>query len=246
MAWQWFHRLGSPKWFYDRTQAWLPWLGAVAIIAVAVGCIWGLGFAPPDKKQGHSFRIMYIHFPSAGLAMSGYIMMAVAGAIGLIWKMKMAFVSMKCIAPLGATFTFLCLFTGAFWGAPTWGTYWVADARIISTLLLLFLYLGVIALQESYRHNQAMADKASAILSIVGVVNIPIIYGSVDWWFTLHQPATIKLLSASTIHTSMLQPLIVTILGFYVLFAWLLIRYIRVEILHREQKTKWVKEELGV
>ena len=241
MNWQWFYRLGSPKWFYEKTTPWMPWLGVIGIGILIVGTIWGLAFAPADFKQGNSYRIIYLHVPVSFLALAGYYVMAVSGAIGLIWKMKLADMVMKSAAPIGAVLTFLALITGAIWGKPTWGTWWVWDARITSMLVLFFLYLGVIALQEAYQH-QDTANKASAILALVGTVNIPIIYKSVDWWYTLHQPATLKFTSESTIHTSMLYPLLTMIIGFYVFYAWTLLQRTRTEILKREKKTKWVRD----
>lgn len=240
MNWQWFHRLGSPRWFYEKTNAWSPWILALALILLVLGTIWGLGFAPMDSKQGNSYRIIYIHVPAAFLALAGYYVMAFAGAIGMIWKMKLSYIVMKSAAPIGAVLTFISLVTGAIWGKPTWGTWWVWDARITSMLILLFLYLGVIALQGAFQ-SRDMANKSSAILSLVGMINIPIIYKSVDWWFTLHQPATLKLTGASSIDPSMAYPLIMMIVGFYCLYAWLLMFWTRVEVLEQEKKTKWVK-----
>lgn len=239
MNWQWFHRLGSPRWFYEKTQRWSPWLGTLALILLVVGTVWGLGFAPIDSKQGNSYRIIYIHVPAAFLALAGYYVMAIAGAIGLIWKMKLSYMVMKSAAPIGAVLTFIALVTGAIWGKPTWGTWWVWDARITSMLILFFLYLGVMALQGAYQ-NQDMGNKSSAILSLVGTINIPIIYKSVDWWFTLHQPATLKLTGGSSIDPSMAYPLLVMIAGFYILYAWMLMLWTRTEILQQEQKTQWV------
>lgn len=241
MNWQWFHRLGSPKWFYEKTTPWMPWLGIIAFLLIVIGSAWGLGFAPADSKQGNSYRIIFIHVPSSFLALAGYYMMAIAGAVGLIWRMKLSFMVMKAAAPIGAVLTFIALATGAIWGKPTWGTWWEWDARITSMLILFFLYIGVIALQESYR-NQDAADKTSAILSLVGTVNIPIIYKSVDWWYTLHQPATLKLSGESSIDASMAYPLIMMIVAFYVAYAWLLLDRVRVEVLDRERKSRWVQK----
>jgi heme exporter protein C len=241
MGWQWFHRLGSPRWFYEKTTRWMPWLWALTIGGLIVGTVWGLVFAPTDFKQGHSYRIMFIHVPGSIVAMAGYYVMAIAGAIGLIWRMKLSFIVMKAAAPIGATLTFISLVTGAVWGKPTWGTYWVWDARITSVLVLFFLYLGIIALQEAYR-DQESADKTSAILALVGMVNIPIIYKSVDWWYTLHQPATLKLTEQSSISASMAYPLIWMIVAFYLAFTTLLLAYTRLEVLKREKKTRWVEE----
>ena len=243
MNWQWFHRLGSPRWFYEKTSVWLPWLSILTLTLLLVGAVWGLAFAPEDARQGNSYRIIFLHVPAAFLSLAGYYVMAIAGAVGLIWRMKLAFIVMRSAAIIGATLTFLSLITGAIWGKPTWGAWWIWDARITSMLVLLFLYLGVIALQEAYQ-NKDSANKTSAILTLVGMVNIPIIYKSVDWWFTLHQPATLKLSGASSIDSSMLYPLLTMILGFYAFYALALILYTRVEILHAEARTRWVSELL--
>jgi heme exporter protein C len=244
MNWIWFYRLGSPLWFYQTTTRWLPWLSLLAFILLATGLVWGLGFAPQDAKQGNSFRIIYMHVPASFLALAGYFLMAAAGAIGLIWKMKLSYMVMKAAAPIGAALTFLALFTGAVWGKPTWGSYWVWDARITSMLILLFLYFGVLALQYAF-HNEEAGNKASAVLALVGTVNIPIIYKSVDWWYTLHQPSTIKLTSAPSMHPDMFQPLLLMILGFYCFYVVALCLFTRVEILRRERKTTWVGDLIG-
>ncbi|MDE0876567.1 MAG: heme ABC transporter permease [Porticoccaceae bacterium] len=244
MNWVWFYRLGSPLWFYQTTTRWLPWLSLLAFILLATGLVWGLGFAPQDAKQGNSFRIIYMHVPASFLALAGYFLMAAAGAIGLIWKMKLSYMVMKAAAPIGAALTFLALFTGAVWGKPTWGSYWVWDARITSMLILLFLYFGVLALQYAF-HNEEAGNKASAVLALVGTVNIPIIYKSVDWWYTLHQPSTIKLTSAPSMHPDMFQPLLLMILGFYCFYVVALCLFTRVEILRRERKTNWVGDLVG-
>ena len=240
MNWQWFHRLGSPRWFYEKTSRWSPWLGWLTLLVLVVGVIWGLGYAPIDSKQGNSYRIIYIHVPAAFLALAGYYVMAIAGAVGLIWRMKLSFMVMRSATPIGAVLTFVSLVTGAVWGKPTWGTWWVWDARITSMLILFFLYLGVVALQGAYQ-SRDLANKASAILSLVGMINIPIIYKSVDWWFTLHQPATLKLTGESSIDPSMAYPLILMIIGFYGLYGWLLMAWTRTDILQQEQKTNWVQ-----
>lgn len=244
MGWQWFHRLGSPRWFYEKSGRWLPWLAAITVLLLSAGLVWGLAFAPMDAKQGNSFRIIYIHVPVSFLALAGYYVMAISGAVGLIWKMKLADMVLKAAAPLGAALTFLALVSGAIWGKPTWGTYWVWDARITSMLVLFFLYLGVIALQASFT-NQQVAARASAILSLVGMVNIPIIYKSVDWWYTLHQPATLKLTQNSTIHPDMFYPLLIMILAMYCFYALSLILFTRAEIVQRERQTQWVKTLSG-
>lgn len=235
-----FYRMGSPRWFYEISGKWLPWLALIAFSLITVGVVWGLAFAPPDFKQGNSYRIIYIHVPASAVAMACYMTMALAGAISLIWRMKLAEVVMKCCAPIGVGLTFIALVTGAIWGKPTWGTWWVWDARITSVLVLFFLYLGVVALYEAFENSES-ASKACAVLSLVGCVNIPIIYWSVEWWYSLHQPATLKLTEESTMHPDMLYPLLMMIGGFYCLFAVLLFLHARSEILFRERNTKWVK-----
>lgn len=239
--WTWFHRLGSPRWFYQKTQRWLPWLAVITFSLIAVGLVWGLAFAPQDARQGNSFRIIYLHVPASILALVGYYVMAIAGAVGLIWRIKLSYIVMHAAAPLGAALTFVALFTGAVWGKPTWGTYWVWDARITSMLILLFLYLGVLILRYAYNSIEA-ANKTSAILGLVGTVNIPIIYKSVDWWQTLHQPATIKFTGAPSMHPSMFAPLLVMIIGFYCFYALVLILNTRAQVLERERKASWVQD----
>ncbi len=239
--WSFFHKLGSPRWFYGISGRWLPWLIAGTLVFLVGGCIWGLLFTPPDFRQGDSFRIIYIHVPASMIAMAGYMVMATAGAVSLIWRMKLAEVALKCAAPIGAALTFLALVTGSIWGKPTWGAWWVWDARITSVLVLFFLYLGVMALYEAFENKQAAA-KACAVLSIVGAVNIPIIYWSVEWWYSLHQPATLKLMGKSSIDPSMKYPLIMTILGMYCFYVLALFLHMRAEILERDRSTQWVRE----
>jgi heme exporter protein C len=236
-----FHKLGSPRWFYGISGRWLPWLSIAALVLLGGGCVWGLLFTPPDFRQGDSFRIIYIHVPVSIVAMAAYMAMAVAAAISLIWRMKVAEIAMKCTAPIGAALTFVALVTGSIWGKPTWGTWWVWDARITSVLVLFFLYLGVIALYEAFENKQAAA-KACAVLSLVGAVNVLIIYKSVEWWYSLHQPATLKLMSKSSIDPSMKYPLIMTIFGMYCFYALALFLQMRAEILERERGTQWVRE----
>ena len=241
LQWTWFHRLGSPRWFYQKTQRWLPWLSILTLSLLITGLVWGLAFAPQDAKQGNSFRIIYLHVPASVVALAGYYIMAIAGAVGLIWRIKLSYMLMRSAAPIGAALTFIALVTGAIWGKPTWGAYWVWDARITSMLILLFLYLGVMALRHTYSSNEA-ADKASAILSLVGMVNVPIIYKSVDWWQTLHQSATIKFTGAPSMHPDMFMPLVVMIVGFYAFYVVSLLLFTRVEILRREYRASWVKQ----
>lgn len=244
MNWTFFHKLGSPKWFYDISGRWLPWLATISALLMAIGLTWGLLFAPPDYLQGNSYRIIFLHVPTAFLASAVYVMMACAGAVTLIWRVKLADVALKCMAPVGASFCLLALITGAIWGKPTWGTWWVWDARLTSVLILLFLYVGVIALRGAIR-SSTTAAKACAVLSIVGVVNIPIIKFSVQWWNTLHQGATLKLTEKPAMAPEMLWPLLISILAFYLFFTAVLLLRMRTEILNRERRTQWVQQRLG-
>ena len=236
-----YHQLGSPRYFYQISDKILPWLVFFTAILMLVGLAWALLFAPADYQQGNSFRIIYIHVPTAILAQSCYMFMAVAGAIGLIWKMKLADMVAKAIAPIGASFTLLALVTGAIWGKPTWGTWWIWDARLTSMLILFFLYISVISLHSAIPNVQNAA-KATAILTLVGVVNIPIIKFSVEWWNTLHQPATFKLTEKPAMSADMWVPLLISVLGFYGLFFSLMLLRTRCEIIDRERKSRWVRQ----
>ena len=239
--WAFYYKLGSLPWFYRFSGQIIPWLAVFSISLLLIGAVWGLAFAPEDFRQGNSFRIIYVHVPASLIAMAGYLFMAVAAGCSLIWRMKLAAIMMKCAAPIGAGMTVIGLISGSLWGKPTWGTYWVWDARLTSMLILLFLYLGVIALHEAFE-DQVSASKACAVLSLVGSVNVPIIYWSVEWWNSLHQPATIKFTEESTMHSDMLQPLLLMIVAFYCFYALLLLLHMRTEILYRERKKNWVKE----
>ena len=244
MKWTWFHQWGSPKWFYERSGRWLPWLAAAAVVLLTVGIVWGLAFAPPEKYQGNSYRIIYIHVPAAFLAQSCYLMMAVAGLVGLVWKMKLADVALQQAAPIGGWLCFIALITGAIWGKPAWGTYWIWDARLTSMLILLFLYFGVIALGNAIS-NRDSAAKACAVVAIVGVINIPIIKYSVEWWNTLHQGATIRLFGKSSMDPSMIAPLIALAFGTKLWFMGSLLARTRVAIAEAERSKDWVRRALG-
>ena len=239
--WQFFHKLGSPKWFYGIAARFMPWLLAGGILLLMAGVVWGLAFAPKDYLQGDSYRIIFIHVPAAFLAQSAYMMMAAAGLVTLVWRMKLADVFVRAVAPVGFMFTFLSLFTGAVWGKPTWGTWWVWDARLTSMLILLFLYGGVIALGKAISDEKSSA-RAVAVLVLVGVVNIPIIKYSVEWWNTLHQPATFKLTEKPSMPAEMWVPLLLSVLGLYLLFGWIACLRMQTEILFRERRTRWVRD----
>lgn len=238
-TWRWFHKLASPPHVFDLAGRLMPWFGGLALIGLLAGTVWSLGFAPPDEEQGDGYRIIFVHVPAAWLSLMTYTMMAVACGVGLIWRMKVAFVVAVAAAPLGAAFTFLSLATGSIWGQPMWGTWWTWDPRLTSQLILLFLYLGFMALNRAFR-DQRSGDRASGLLAVVGVVNVPIIHYSVDWWHSLHQPATIAKFGAPSIDTAMLLPLLVMAAGFSCYFAWLLLARIRSELLLREVRSAWV------
>lgn len=223
--------LANPTVFLGLTGKVLPWLAALTAALFATGLY--LSFAaPPDYQQGETVRIMFIHVPSAWLAMFCYTTIAISSIGSLIWRHPLADVSAKAAAPIGAAFTFLALVTGSLWGKPMWGTYWVWDARLTSVLVLFFLYLGLIALWDAIE-EPARAGRAAAILALVGFINVPIIKFSVDWWNTLHQPASVTRLDGPAIHPSLLTPLLVMAVAFTCLFFWLHLKQMRAEILRR-------------
>jgi len=206
-----------------------------------VGLYSGLVLAPPDYQQGESYRIMFVHVPAAWMSLFIYMVMAGAGAIGLIWRIKLADVIAASCAPVGASFTFLALATGSLWGKPMWGTWWVWDARLTSELILLFLYLGVIALRSAI-DDRRIAARAVAVLTLVGVVNIPIIHYSVEWWNTLHQGPTVTKFDAPSIHPAMLWPLLEMALAFKLYFVTVVLLNARNEVLDRERGMSWAQE----
>ncbi len=244
MNWTWLHKLASPPHAYGIAGRLAPWFGWPAGLLIVAGLYGGLVLAPPDYLQGDAFRIVYVHAPSAWLSMLVYGTMAVAAAIGLVWRIKLAHAVSAASAPIGASFTALALATGAIWGKPMWGTWWVWDARLTSELILLFLYAGVMALRASI-DDRDRADRAAAVLAIVGVVNLPIIHYSVYWWNTLHQPATLTKLGKPSMAGDMLWPLLVMLLGFTLYFGAVLLVRLRAEILRRERDATWLKAGLA-
>ncbi len=202
------HRLASPNAFIQFADRFIPWLTILTLVLFLIGLPWSLAIAPPDYQQGDSYRIIFIHVPAAALGMGLYVAMAFCGAIYLIWHINVQAAVAKSCAPVGAAFTFLALVTGALWGKPMWGPSWVWDARLTSTLILFFLYLGYLALQDAIEDPE-QAERASALLALVGVINIPIIKYSVDWWYTLHQPATLLKFGRPSMAAEMLYPLLV-------------------------------------
>ncbi|MCY4591034.1 MAG: heme ABC transporter permease [Alphaproteobacteria bacterium] len=216
------HALANPTRFMRLAGAVLPWTVAAAAVFLAAGLWQALVVSPPDYQQGETVRIMYVHVPSAWLSMFIYMVVAAGSASFLIWKHPLADVAAQAAAPIGAAFTAMALATGAIWGQPTWGTWWVWDARLTSVLVLLFLYLGYIALVNAFDDPERGA-RAGAVLALAGVINIPIIKFSVDWWNTLHQPASLTRLDAPAIHSSMLVPLLLMVAGLFMYFLAVLI-----------------------
>lgn len=241
---RWFHQMGSPPIFHRFADRWSRWLLLAALPFLAWGAWSGLFEVPADYQQGDSYRIMFIHVPSAWMSLFIYVVMAAAGAVGLIWHMKLAEVIAISSAPVGASFTFLALVTGSIWGKPMWGAWWVWDARLTSELILLFLYLGVMALYSAVEDKRTAA-RATAILAIVGVVNIPIIHYSVEWWNTLHQGPTVTKFGAPSIDLRMLIPLLVMAVAFKLFYLIVVLMRARVEVLERERNARWVRDLVG-
>jgi heme exporter protein C len=226
------HRFANPGRFLRIAAVVQPIAVAVLVVSLAAGLYLALVGSPGDYQQGQSVRIMYVHVPSAWMAMFVYTVMAVASATALIWRHPLAEVVAKASAPIGACFTFLALVTGSLWGKPMWGTYWVWDARLTSVLVLFFLYLGYMALSEAFDDEQR-GLRAASILALVGFVNVPIIKFSVEWWNTLHQPASVMKMGGPSIHASMLWPLLLMALAFKAYYVVVLLMRIRAELAAR-------------
>jgi len=237
----WFHKLGSPPHFYRIAGNWIPWLTWIFLALVVAGLYGGLILAPPDYQQGESYRIIFVHVPAAWMSLFIYVVMAFCGAVIIVWRMKLAEVVLISSASIGASFTFLALVTGSLWGKPMWGTYWVWDARLTSELILLFLYLGVIGLHNAIE-DKRVAARAVAILALVGVVNIPIIHYSVEWWHSLHQGASLSKFDKPSMPPSMYVPILIMALAFQFYYALALFHKCRAELLQRERNSKWVEE----
>jgi heme exporter protein C len=236
----WF-KYAAPQRFYALSGRLIPYCVAVAVIATIVGLTIGLLIAPSDHQQGESYRIIFIHVPAAWMSMVIYLAVAFWAAIGLIFNARLASMFALALAPTGALMTFIALWTGSLWGKPTWGTYWVWDARLTSELILLFLYLGFLSLHASIEDTRK-ADRSAAVLAIVGVVNIPIIYFSVKWWNTLHQGASVSLTKAPTMATQMLTGMLIMTVAFWAYSFALSFYRCRTLILERERHTAWAQE----
>ncbi|HXH55650.1 MAG TPA: heme ABC transporter permease [Gammaproteobacteria bacterium] len=234
------HRLGSLQVAYQMAGLCLPWFSTLCVLMMVYGVVGGLFLAPPDVEQGDAFRMIYIHVPSAFLSLMIYGVIFVNSVVYLVWHIKLADITAKCSASVGATYTIIALFSGALWGKPMWGTWWIWDARLTSELILLFLYMGYMGLRNAIREPKRAA-KASAILAVIGMVDIPIIHFSVEWWATLHQGATLAKFSKPSIASEMLYPLLAMLGAFILFYVALLCVRVRVEILKRERKTQWVQ-----
>jgi heme exporter protein C len=228
-------RLANPARFMRASGVVLPWIGGASLGVLGLGLVWSLLLAPPDYQQGESVRIMFVHVPSAIMAEGGYYLIAICSAVALVWRHPLADIAAQAAAPIGAGFTVVCLATGSLWGRPMWGAWWVWDARLTSVLVLFFLYLGYIALVNAFDDARRGA-RAGSLLALVGVVDLPIIKFSVDWWNTLHQPASILRVGGPTIDISMLLPLLVMAGGFALLFLWLLLIRMRTALNERKAR----------
>jgi heme exporter protein C len=229
-------QLANPTRFLELSARILPWLVAASAVTLAIGLYLSFFVAPPDYQQGDSVRIMFIHVPAAWLAMFCYSLMAVSSIGSLVWRHPLADVAAKSAAPIGAAFTFLALFTGSVWGKPMWGTWWVWDARLTSVLVLFIMYLGLIALWRAF-DDPSRAGRVAAVLTLVGFVNIPIIKFSVEWWNTLHQPASVMRMDGPTIHSSMLWPLLIMAVAFTLIFLTVHLAAMRAEVFRRRVRT---------
>ncbi|ABL02403.1 heme exporter protein CcmC [Candidatus Ruthia magnifica str. Cm (Calyptogena magnifica)] len=239
--WKWIKAFASPKNFYQISQKIIPWFLFPFIVLTLIGLYWGLIVAPIDYQQGEIYRIMFIHVPVAWMSMFIYLVLVISGGIGLIWQIKLAYVIAKVSAPIGTAFTFLALITGAVWGKPMWGAWWVWDARLTSELILLFLYLAYMSLNNAF-DNPKTASKASSVLALVGLINLPIIHYSVKWWNTLHQGASVSINKVAIQDANMLIALLLMGVAFKFLYGTLMLMRARDEVLVTEQNSSWVKK----
>ena len=237
----WF-KYASPKTFYPLAGKLIPWCAISAAILIIYGLYIGLFVAPTDFQQGEGYRIIFVHVPAAWFSMFLYLLMAMYAAMGLVFNAKLSYMMATAIAPTGAMFTFVALVTGSLWGKPMWGAWWVWDARLTSELILLFLYIGYFSLQAAI-DDKNRADKASAVLALVGAINVPIIYFSVKWWNTLHQGASVSLTKAPAMAAIMLQGMLIMAIGFWLYSMAIILMRVRCEILERDSKTRMFKQD---
>lgn len=242
--WKLLYQLASPKQFYTLSGRLISWLSVSGAFVLFAGLLWGLVFAPADYQQGDAFRIIYVHVPCAFLSMSLYATMGFLALLLLVWRIKLAGLMLTVVAQTGACMAFLALVTGSIWGKPMWGTWWVWDARLTSELILLFLYVAILAIGNAYQ-NKEQGDKIVAILTLVGLIDLPVIHYSVYWWNTLHQGATLSVFTKPKIDASMLYPLLLTLIGFSLYCAVVILLRARNELLLRERRQTWVKALIG-
>ncbi len=238
--WKFLYKLASPKGFYEYSGKWLPWFSALACLLLPAAFIWGLFIAPADYQQGDAYRIMFVHVPSAFLSLSLYAWMGFLAVLLLVWRIKLAGLLLTQIAPVGAGMAALALVTGSIWGRPMWGSWWVWDARLTSELILLLIYVVIIVAYQSLRQRDE-ADRMIAVLTLVGLIDLPIIHYSVYWWNTLHQGATLTLFAKPKIALAMLYPLLLALLGFLSYCLWIITQKARCELLQREKRQRWVR-----
>jgi heme exporter protein C len=236
-----WYRYSSPRAFYPLAGAMLPWFGCAAVVLTVIGLYIGFFVAPTDAQQGEAYRIIFIHVPAAWMSMFLYLVMAGYCALGLAMNARLSFMMAHAIAPTGAMFTLIALITGSLWGKPTWGTYWVWDARLTSELILFFLYIGFITLKSAI-DDAHRAERASAILALTGAVNVPIIYFSVQWWNTLHQGASVSLTAAPAMAAIMLTGMLVMVFAFWMYSVWTTLTRVRVLIVERGRSAGWPRE----
>lgn len=241
--WKILYQLASPRSYYRLSGRLIPWVRMTAFIVLLVGMIWSLRFAPPDYQQGDAFRIIYVHVPCAFFSMALYAWMGFLSILLLVWRIKLAGVMLSFVAQVGSCMAFLALMTGSIWGKPMWGSWWVWDARLTSELILLLFYTSILATSHAFQ-NKEQGDQVVAILCLVGLVDLPIIHYSVYWWNTLHQGSTILVWSKPKMHSSMLYPLLVMLVGFALYCAVVIMSKTRNELLWRERRQQWVKTVL--
>ena len=238
------HKMGSPAYFYRFSGKFVPWLWGIFLILASIAMYQAFFVVPADYQQGESFRIIYLHVPAAWMSMLAYIFMAVMAFISLVWRIRITEILAICTAPVGAAFTIVTLAAGSLWGRPTWGTYWVWDARLTSELVLLFLYLGVIGLYNAIDEPRKAA-RAASLLALVGAVNLPIIHYSVKWWNTLHQGSSISLMGGSSIDSTMLWPLLIMSVAVKFYFGANLLTRARVKLLEQDKRKSWAQDIAG-
>ena len=239
--WQWLYKLGSPRHFYDMTTGFVRWLAVATVVLLAIGLVWGLLYAPPDYQMGDNYRIIYIHVPSALGMIWIYVMMAAMAAMHMIWNIKVADLVAKESAVIGASFAAVALVTGAVWGKPTWGTYWIWDAKLTASLILFFIYVGIMALRSAF-DPETSGSKAASVLTLVGVVNLPIVYFAAEWWNSLHQPGSDLNRADGANPPDIFVPALFMGFGMICLIFLIVILRTRNDILWRERKAQWVRE----